>query len=67
MPEINILSNYCKGCGYCVKNCPKSVLEIGENSNPSGYQYAVPVRPDDCIACKLCAVCCPDSAVEIYK
>lgn len=67
MAEVKILNHYCKGCGYCVKSCPKKVLEIGTEINGLGYKYAVTARPEDCIACKMCAVICPDSAIEIEK
>jgi 2-oxoglutarate ferredoxin oxidoreductase subunit delta len=67
MSEVNVLSQYCKGCGYCVKSCPKKVLVIGSEINEIGYRFAVPVHGADCTACKLCALICPDSAIEIFK
>jgi len=67
MDSVKIISENCKGCGYCVVVCPKKVLEMGESANRMGYRYAVAARPDQCIACKLCAVMCPDSAIEIFK
>jgi 2-oxoglutarate ferredoxin oxidoreductase subunit delta len=67
MAEIKILSNYCKGCGFCVKSCSKKVLEIGSKINGLGYKYATAVNMENCIACKLCALICPDSAIEIFK
>jgi 2-oxoglutarate ferredoxin oxidoreductase subunit delta len=67
MGSVRIVSENCKGCGYCVVVCPKNVLEIDDDSNKMGYRYAKVARPDECIACKLCAIMCPDSAIEVFK
>ena len=56
-----IEKDWCKGCGICVHFCPKQVLEL----NSSGKVEAV--RPEDCIACMLCELRCPDLAIQIIK
>ncbi|MCC8122695.1 MAG: 4Fe-4S binding protein [Oscillospiraceae bacterium] len=66
MPKVEIRSESCKSCGYCVKFCPKNVLAVGHTVNSRGYEYVVPVN-DACIGCKMCAVICPDAAIEVYK
>ncbi len=52
---------WCKGCGICVHFCPKKVLEIDR----AGKVEAV--RPEDCIACMLCELRCPDLAIQIKE
>ena len=67
MAMIKIVAERCKSCGYCVKFCPKQVLEIGRQVNSKGYEYVEPVRQEACIACCMCARICPDGAIEVYK
>ncbi len=63
--KINV--NLCKGCGICVKFCPKHVLEISDELNPSGFHPAHPAKPELCTACAICAEMCPETAIEIYR
>ena len=61
--KINVVKERCKSCGYCIKFCPKNVLELGTEVNSKGYEYVQAVRVEDCI----CGRICPDGAIEIYK
>ena len=54
MAKIVVKSERCKSCGYCIKFCPKNVLEIGHDVNSKGYEYVVPTNMDACIACCMC-------------
>ena len=67
MAKVEIRAESCKGCGYCVKFCPKRVLEVGEHVNAKGYPYVVVKNQEACVACLSCALMCPEAAIEIYK
>jgi 2-oxoglutarate ferredoxin oxidoreductase subunit delta len=67
MAKVEIRSESCKSCGYCVKFCPKKVLAVGKRVNSKGYEYVEVLDMGSCVACKMCAAMCPDAAIEIYK
>ena len=67
MAQVTIRAESCKSCGYCVKFCPKQVLEIGTSVNSKGYPFVVAAHPENCIGCAICGRMCPDAAIEVYK
>lgn len=64
--KVKVLSQYCKGCGYCVHFCPKKALELGKERNGIGNFFPV-ADSEKCIGCGICATMCPDAALEIRE
>lgn len=68
MIRVMINELVCKGCGLCVRACPKDVLALSRTKlNAKGYHPAEPVNPEACIGCASCARTCPDVAIRIEK
>lgn len=67
MARVEIIEKYCKSCRLCVSACPGDVLRIGEKINSKGYQVAEMKENTECIGCRMCAVMCPEAAIEVYK
>lgn len=57
----------CKGCEFCVKYCPKQILEMSTERNKKGHFYVQITDDDKCNSCAICAMICPDAAIEITK
>jgi len=64
---LTINAPLCKGCGYCIKYCPKSILEMGKERNNHGHFYPFMTDADKCISCAICATMCPEAAIELTK
>ncbi len=64
--KIVINTERCKGCGLCVKVCPRNTIVMSEHSNKAGYFPAV-AGADGCTGCAMCAIICPEAIIEVYK
>jgi 2-oxoglutarate ferredoxin oxidoreductase subunit delta len=60
-PQITIFSDWCKSCGICVAFCPKEVLAMDENRKVFAQS------PQNCIACHMCELRCPDFAINVKE
>lgn len=67
MAKVEIRTENCKSCGYCVSFCPKHVLETGTKVNKKGYPFVYVKDPESCVGCAVCGFMCPDAAIEVYR
>lgn len=64
---IKINQEKCKGCGFCIKFCPKQCISFSKQFNEFGYHWAILEKENDCIGCGFCFMMCPDVCIETYK
>lgn len=55
----------CKSCGYCIKFCPKQILNMGSERNKRGFFYPSITDSDKCLSCAICASVCPEGTIEL--
>ena len=67
MPGAYIDANVCKGCGLCVKACPRDLIALSEHINKKGYNAAYCVDPTKCVGCALCYAMCPDCVIRVER
>jgi 2-oxoglutarate ferredoxin oxidoreductase subunit delta len=65
--NIHVQEERCKGCAFCVEFCPTAVLVMSERRNLKGYHPPDIVKADDCYACRLCEIMCPEFAIQIEE
>lgn len=65
MKRFSVDKNKCKGCGLCIRVCPKKILRLGTAMNDVGNRYAECIDDGSCIMCCMCATMCPDWAIAI--
>ena len=65
--SVHIQEERCKGCAYCVEFCPCQVLELSDRFNLKGYHPPDVVEPENCLACRLCELLCPEFAIDIRE
>ena len=61
--HIVILTERCKGCQFCIAFCPQGVLTVSEEFNSKGYHPPTVADEQNCVACGLCGLLCPEFAI----
>ncbi len=58
---LKINKKWCKGCSICIHLCPRKVLALDEMGK------AVVVKPEECTACRICELHCPDFSIVVEE
>ena len=61
--HVIVIEDRCKGCGFCIANCPRQVLSFSSVFNAKGYHLPKAVDPSKCVNCHFCEILCPDFAI----
>ena len=56
---MTVDADLCTGCESCLERCQFGALSIPED--------VCVVDPERCIGCGVCAIVCPETAMEIIK
>ncbi|MDR2079913.1 MAG: 4Fe-4S binding protein [Treponema sp.] len=64
MSRLILHTDLCKGCEYCVANCPRSAISLSGAINKGGYNTPA-IDQDKCVVCGICYNVCPDVVYEI--
>ncbi|MBI5118811.1 FAD-dependent oxidoreductase [Candidatus Poribacteria bacterium] len=65
--EIEVHSEGCKECGYCIEVCGLDVFEVAEKFNKRGYRPILAKHRERCVGCLLCFFACPDFSIDVAE
>lgn len=61
--QVVVIEDRCKGCGFCIANCPRQVLCFSSVFNKKGYHPPEVVDAPKCVNCHFCEILCPEFAI----
>jgi len=65
--KITIDKELCKECHLCVFACKHGNIVAGKEYNSKGYRPVCFQDDGKCTGCALCAITCPEIAIEVYR
>jgi 2-oxoglutarate ferredoxin oxidoreductase subunit delta len=57
----------CKECHLCIYACKKGCIIPSKEYNSRGYRPVSLKEGEGCTGCTLCAITCPEIAIEVYR
>ena len=57
----------CKECLLCITACKNTLIITTTDFNTRGYQPVSSRDGEECTGCALCAVTCPEAAIEVWR
>lgn len=65
--RIVIDRELCKECHLCIQACKKTLIVATTELNSKGYHPVACAESEECTGCTLCAISCPEVAIEVYR
>jgi 2-oxoglutarate ferredoxin oxidoreductase subunit delta len=69
--RVEIDSEGCKGCKYCINFCPAKCLTLSKEFNNKGVHYAIFMEDGGgnkkCNGCGVCYIVCPDYCIKVVE
>lgn len=62
---VFLIPERCKGCGICIRFCPRQVLIASPYTNAKGYHLPAIAegKESECVQCDFCTTVCPEFAI----
>ncbi len=61
--DVCVITERCKGCGFCIDFCPVGALDYSDQITEKGY--TPPEMSEGCILCGKCEKICPEFAIYL--
>jgi len=65
--RVEVDSEACKDCGYCIAVCPQAVFRQADYFNTKGYRPVQSILTQQCVGCRRCFFACPDFAIDVLE
>ena len=65
--RIRIEASLCKECHLCIAACKKGNIAPSDELNVNGYHPVTFKDDGTCTGCALCAIMCPEVAIEVDR